>query len=553
MTRHSYLSGLTRISKSINASVTKVFCLRATRVLKLFTKVSLSESLQFLTYPIVLLVVMPRVWFQSLWRSRNLLQGRWDLYMGFDPLSSLNNLFYRTQWENLRRFGTNGHSPFVGTGDYPLARWFHLSLISSYLYSNAGAVTMLAGSIVTFLSLIFFIEVQVWWWVLLAVCLTLVSPTAFAMAFYRQNYQILGWMWIPGALYALHSGQWVLATLLLLTSASFAVTPFLLMLVPVSVGLVGSPSIELCVCLLITVIFASIVLIRPWKRAEPRQGWRLFGVQIGTFGRRTARYRRTSMKLHLPLQFVLVTYGLVTVLLWMANSSIPWSLVLALILTVVNERLCRVADFQSLVMLLSVVLVTLVLLYPPSFVTMFALWFALATPPTMLGVKVDGSLLSLRVRPVQPFSHDVILNRFRRVFARMPPVGTTLMIFRDPAGIYENVFDGFRRLIETPILVGMEFDRRVFPDWYFIAETNQEGAPDVWCQTWDQVKSKVKEYNADSVIVFSAEGRIVLEGSQETFLTDFQPVDLIEVDKVIDPMNKLHEKTGVVMSVWEKR
>jgi len=259
------------------------------------------------------------------------------------------------------------------------------------------------------------------------------------------------------------------------------------------------------------------------------------------------------MKLHLPLQFVLVTYGLVTVLLWMANSSIPWSLVLALILTVVNERLNRVADFQSLVMLLSVVLVTLVLLCSPSFVTMFALWFALATPPTMLGVKVDGSLLSLRVRPVQPFSHDVILNRFRRVFARMPPVGTTLMIFRDPEGIYENVFDGFRRLIETPILVGMEFDRRVFPDWYFIAETNQEGAPDVWCQTWDQVKSKVKEYNADSVIVFSAEGRIVLEGSQETFLTDFQPVDLIEVDKVIDPMNELHEKTGVVMSVWEKR
>jgi len=524
-----------------------------TRLRVLLKKAPLSDYLQFVTYPITLLAIMPSAWAKSLWRSRILLRGKWDLYMGFDPLSSLNNLYYRTQWENLRRFGTNGHSPFVGTGDYPLARWFHLSLISSYLYSNAGAVTMLAGSIVTFLSLIFFIEVQVWWWVLLAVCLTLVSPTAFAMAFYRQNYQILGWMWIPGALYALHSGQWVLATLLLLTSASFAVTPFLLMLVPVSVGLVGSPSIELCVCLLITVIFASIVLIRPWKRAEPRQGWRLFGVQIGTFGRRTARYRRTSMKLHLPLQFVLVTYGLVTVLLWMANSSIPWSLVLALILTVVNERLNRVADFQSLVMLLSVVLVTLVLLCSPSFVTMFALWFALATPPTMLGVKVDGSLLSLRVRPVQPFSHDVILNRFRRVFARMPPVGTTLMIFRDPEGIYENVFDGFRRLIETPILVGMEFDRRVFPDWYFIAETNQEGAPDVWCQTWDQVKSKVKEYNADSVIVFSAEGRIVLEGSQETFLTDFQPVDLIEVDKVIDPMNELHEKTGVVMSVWEKR
>lgn len=521
-------------------------------LLQLFTRVSGSEFLQLATYPLILLAIMPLAWAKSLWRSRILLRGRWDLYMGFDPLSSLNNLFYRTQWENLRRFGTNSNSPFVGTGEYPLSRWFHLSLMSSYLYSNAGAVTMLAGSIVTFLSVIFFIEVQVWWWVSLAACLTLVSPTAFAMAFYRQNYQILGWVWIPSALYALHSGQWVLATFLLLTSASFAVTPFLLILVPVSVGLVGSPNIELFICLLLTLIFIFIILTRPWKRIETLQGWKLFGMQIGTFGRRTARYRRTSMKLHLPLVFVLATYGTATMLLWTANRSIPWPLVLALILTLVNERLCRIADFQSLVMLLSVVLVILVLLNPPSLVTIFALWFALATPPTLLGVNVDGSVLSLRVRPVQPFSHDVILNRFRRVFERMPPLGTTLMVFRDPEGIYENVFDGFRRLIEAPILVGMEFDRRVIPDWYFIAETNREGAPDVWCKTWGQVESKVKEYCADSVIIFSVEGRNVLEGSQQTFTTVFQPVDRIEFDEAMDSMTEHNEKTKIVMSVWKK-
>lgn len=553
MTRHSYLSGLTRISKSINASVTKVFCLRATRVLKLFTKVSLSESLQFLTYPIVLLVVMPRVWFQSLWRSRNLLQGKWDRYMGFDFHRSLNSLFYRTQWENLRRFGTLGRSPFVGSGDFPLSRWFHLNLLSSYIYSNAGAVTMLVGSTVTFLSFICFIGVQAWWWVALVAGLTTISTTTFAMAFYRQNYQILGWVFLPVALYALHSDQWVLAALLFLISASFAITPFLLIIIPLSAGLVASPQLELYICLVPAAVFIFLFLTRPWNHSQVFQGWQLFGQLIGLFGGKTVRYRRTSMRLHPLLLFVVVTYGLSATLLWRAYNNPPWPLILALVVSVANERLRRIADFHALLMLLSIVITTHVVTSTPSFTAIFALWFALAMPPTLLGIKVNGTLLSLRVLPVQPFDHTLVLNRLRMIFGLLPQSGTTLMIFRDPAGVYENLFDGFRIFIEAPILVGMEFDRRVFPDWYFIAETNQEGAPDVWCQTWDQVKSKVKEYKADSVIVFSAEGRIVLEGSQETFLTDFQQVDLIEVDEVIDPMNELHEKTGVVMSVWEKR
>ena len=44
------------------------------------------------------------------------------------------------------------------------------------------------------------------------------------MAFVRQNYQILGWMWLPTALYGVSSEQWALASFAWF-AAVFGITP----------------------------------------------------------------------------------------------------------------------------------------------------------------------------------------------------------------------------------------------------------------------------------------------------------------------------------------
>ena len=86
-------------------------------------------------------------WWRSLWAARVLLAGRWERFRGFHPQNALTAFFYANQWLNLSRYGADALSPVVGLGDYPLSRWFHLSMGSSCLYAQAGAVCTLLGTL----------------------------------------------------------------------------------------------------------------------------------------------------------------------------------------------------------------------------------------------------------------------------------------------------------------------------------------------------------------------------------------------------------------------
>ena len=115
----------------------------------LFKKIEnlkIKDKLYILTrlifYPIFVLFEIPVCWIKSIYNSRILLEGNWDRYMGFLPRNALNNLFYRTQWININKFGRSGISNFLSLGNYPLSNFFQLSLFSSYIFSNAGAVSM---------------------------------------------------------------------------------------------------------------------------------------------------------------------------------------------------------------------------------------------------------------------------------------------------------------------------------------------------------------------------------------------------------------------------
>ncbi|NQU32161.1 MAG: hypothetical protein HQ521_02905, partial [Bacteroidetes bacterium] len=65
-------------------------------------------------------------------------------------------------------------SPVVGLGDYPLSNWFHLTYLSSYIYSHAGAITTLAGTLIwVFSHLVWIDSLSAWWIVILTLTLFL--------------------------------------------------------------------------------------------------------------------------------------------------------------------------------------------------------------------------------------------------------------------------------------------------------------------------------------------------------------------------------------------
>jgi hypothetical protein len=140
-----------------------------------------------------------------------LLDGRWSRYMGFRPKNALNSFFYRTQWLNIDRYGRDGISPVAGLGDYPLSRWSHITALSHSLYAYAGATTTLLGTLAWALSHLVWIESARAGWVLLVTLTLTLSSTAYAMAMVRQNYNVIGWLWMPLGLFAVYSEMWIIA------------------------------------------------------------------------------------------------------------------------------------------------------------------------------------------------------------------------------------------------------------------------------------------------------------------------------------------------------
>ena len=117
------------------------------KILNALQKSSFQGCLELILHPFILPFMLITKWITSLRASKILLWGQWSRYHGFHSYNAINNLFYRTQWLNINRYGRLAKSPIIGLGDFPLSNWWHLSSLSCYFYSNAGAVTTLLGTL----------------------------------------------------------------------------------------------------------------------------------------------------------------------------------------------------------------------------------------------------------------------------------------------------------------------------------------------------------------------------------------------------------------------
>jgi hypothetical protein len=444
-------------------------------------------------------------WARSLWASRVLLRGQWGRYGGFHPQNILTWFFYCNQWLNLSRFGRDGRSPLIGLGDYPLSRWFHLSLPASAAYANAGAACTLLGTLAWVVLHLVWLDAADATWVLLVVCMFFISSTAFAMAFVRQNYNILGWMWLPLALYATLEGQWALAAVawfagsLASITLVFAALPLML----AQALLVGSafPLAALLPALLKTALHAWPMLAGgAWRPALANMG-KIIGLSpVG------ARYRRTSMRWRPFSVYFTAIYAAGTFLLWLDGSE-PVLPLVALVLFVANQVLVRFADEQSVIVLFASVATAHVLAHPPSLSASAGLLLVLNPLPVFLGLcSFERDRTLVRVQPRHPFDHSRLMSAMETFLAAVPPGHRVLFAFDDPHGVYEDIFDGFRSLLELPLFVAASRGVHLFPDWHAVAETNHPGAPEFWGREPASALGQATRWKASHLIVYQDAG-----------------------------------------------
>lgn len=482
-----------------------------------FLALPLKLKIELLFYQFFLLYRMPIAWIHSLWEARVLLDGRWSRYMGFHPHNAINSLFYRTQWINLDRYGRSQHSPVIGLGDYPLKNWFHLSLPASYIYANAGAVTTLVCTLVWVLSHLVWIETVDVWWALAVIAVLLFSTTAYAMAFARQNYQILGWMWLPVALFFTAESAYILAGFAWFATGLSGITPVFFAVPIVAAIAVFSSDLWLPLVLVPALAYAAFRFLPLLTSGGTSQALINVAKMIGVT-KRKARYDRGMQRLGLMTLYFTALYLFSAVIMSVALGEIATLPFLAAILFLINQRFFRVADEQSLFVIATSLFAFTAIQADPNWLTMLAFWLAVNPMAWLLSIQrlsKDGGSGKILVNG--PFDHSPLETGVESFLDAVPSGESVYFAFNDPKGQYWNIFDGYRVIHELPLQVASKNKIHLFPDWWAVAETNYEGAPQCWGRSIQDVVDNCERWRANYAIIYQETGSKLAEGWNNKF------------------------------------
>jgi hypothetical protein len=475
-------------------------------VIKKFLLLPASTKFELLFYPVLLIYRLPCAWIRSLWAARVLINGRWSRYMGFHPHNSINSLFYRTQWINLDRYGRSHRSPILGLGDYPLKNWFHLSLPASYVYANAGAVTTLSCTIVWICSHLLWLDTFSPWWVLLVSVFLLLSSTAYAMAFARQNYQMLGWMFLPSALYFTLQGELVVASFAWLATGLSGLTPAFFA-VPIALTIALSQGNMLLSVVLTPLLIISVSRFLPLMHSsDPFKAVTQILKLIG-FTQKGVRYNYGMKNFGLMNTYFTSLYVAMGFLISYAQGHIVVLPFLGALVYLFNQRFFRVADEQSLIVIAASLFAISAIQAEPNWLTLLATWLAFNPLGSFLSIQQLGKRggdSSILIN--EPFDHTPLMVGVEYFLRAVQPGDKVYCAFDDPNGKYSNIFDGYRVIHELPLNIASQKSFHLFPDWWAVAQTNYIGAPQCWGRSVDDVVDNCRRWDANFSIIYKATG-----------------------------------------------
>lgn len=469
------------------------------KLYKFIDRYGVMGFIRLLVAPVTAIITTPFRMLQLLWSCRILAFGRWSEYSGFNPATGINNLFYWTRALNFDKYGRNGTSPSLGMGDFPLSAYFHFSLPSLYLYWRMNNVTILTGMFGWAFFHFLWLNVCNPVHVVLVVSLLIFSST-FYLLLDNQNYNVVGWLFFPIALYALHIGNWWLAALawLLVSFGSFTGVFFggLFSIIASCYSFNLYP---------IFAIFPAILKISTHFIPLISSGKLINSLHVRAnaigLNKIKSKYRR-KINLFSPTIFNNFVYLLfLSVSIYVNSLSLLICFMIAtVILSVLNSMsIFRFADIQSYnILMLSTA--SAILLSNFSWIVFLA-YLILCNPPSLF-LSFSGKKKVDSVPQRKPFHIQPLLNEIESFFSNIKKNKTILLCFDQPFGKYEKIFGGYRVILEAPFYIASKNEFRIFPDWNAVQITNFRGAPDFWGRSVTDVKRQLETWNADYAVIY---------------------------------------------------
>lgn len=484
-------------------SLAETFYKKCTSFLSRHSKL---DVLRLLCAPITVLVTTPVRLVQCLYQCRVLADGKWSHYSGFSSQFGTNQLFYWTIAYNLDRYGFRGSSPTLGTGSYPLARLFHFCLPSIYLNWFASNVTVLSA-------LFSFALFYTLWLsdtssgIVFLIVLTVIFSTSFYRLIGVENYNVVGLMFMPLALYGIGIGDWYLAGLawLLVSLGSFTAVAIGGLWTIVAALHYASLMPLLAFAPAALKIFTHLIPIFSGSVSTSAFSDTLKAIGVSrsdakyTFTLNTKDYAISLLQPHNT--YMIFMYVLFLVGAAHNTESIFWQLFLvSFILFVLNQsQLLRFADPWTFTMVL-LALSTAEILTNFTWSGYLVYLLVINPIPYIQSWSTPGIL---DVVPRQrPFLVMPIIESLKEFLAGAPAGSSILICHDDPRGNQLNIFDGYRSINEVLYYVGNISGVRVFPDWHALFQMNRQNADGFWGRTRDSIESNVRKFRPEYIIVY---------------------------------------------------
>lgn len=475
---------------------------------KAIGRIGFSNLVRLLVSPVTVILTTPFRFFQLIWDCRVIALGKWGLYSGFASLVGINQLWYWTIGLNLDMYGRNGRSPCVGMGDYPLAKWFNISLFSIYLNWRMSNVSVLIASLALAFSNLLWLDGVRMLYVFLVILSLLLSSTFYHLLV-NQNYNIIGWMALPAGLWGVCEANWLLVGIAWFWAANGSLTTvfvaFLWMIAVACSTLSAMPILAILPALLL-ILTRLIPLLQSGILHETFvETAKAIGAQ-----RSKAKYVRSASSnsfWNLAMRlFPLVFYVLLGSVVQYESGGVGPVLIcywVSLFLFFLNASgLFRFADPWSFSAIIASVSTALVL---SNFSWLAFAAFLLAINPIPFILAWQGGEALDIVPRRKPFPVYLILEKVRHFLEDIKPSDNILMAFDDPVGDYNSIFDGYRRICEAAFYVGTERKANIFPDFYAVFDNNHEGAIEFWGRDSIAVNSRSKQFKASWVIMYDTE------------------------------------------------
>ncbi len=418
----------------------------------------------------------------------------------FDEYLAITHLFYCGQDINVQRFGRDGVSTLIGFGDMALSNIFHIRQWAVRLFHKFGSSSYIvfAWSITcACMALLVYqmsFSLQYFW---ISLFLIFGSPLAYAV-FRLSNYNLMGFAFMPLAIYGIISNQ------MLVTSLAIAI------MIPFSIT---SPFFSLCLILFAFVLKPSL-LFEWWYLIIPitvfaidlcyclcihKKGFKgVFDKLAMTFKiiggtKRGAKYPRSNKK-HFSDVIILVAFLLPGPIIYFSYtnglSSIPdhWTVSSYALFAssggfawFINKWVCRIADNRSIYYIAW--MVTSLCAVQSGFPLLLSVyWFVYYRLYSITG-EHNGFIFPPMAKPYD-ISKD--LEQMEDSLTDIRKGDLIISLHPNPEGKYENLLKPSCNFMELVYYICVKKGARVFPDWYAIREMNLGKRPECWEDNWKE-------------------------------------------------------------------